>query len=327
MSSAILNRLNELFLIALLFSKLLVLLSPNSTSMTGPKNQLSLGASFFIVIIAYALAISAGIYVADISGYEGPLVQVAIADVVATIVIFLFSLTLRNSSMYDPYWSVIPIVIAYYWMIYFPEQGNSTRQWIVFGLVAYWGLRLTLNWARSWPGLHHEDWRYEDLSNKTGKAYWLVSFSGIHLFPTVLVFGGMVPVLYIMSSDAPLNFIDYLAAFVTFGAVTIEWISDEQLKSFKRNNTVQGAFVKDGLWAYSRHPNYFGEVAFWVGLFLFAIACSTEYYWTGVGALAMILLFALYSVPAMDERSRENKEGYADYMDRVSAIIPWFPKK
>jgi len=294
--------------------------------MTGPKNKFSRGTSFFIVFVAYIVAILVGIYVARFFNYQNSLIDVAIADVAATVVIFIFSFLLSNSSMYDPYWSVIPIPIACYWMTINPD-GNPTRQWIILLLVTFWGVRLTVNWIRGWPGLHHEDWRYVDLAQKNGKLYWLVSFSGIHLFPTVLVFGGMIPVWVGMASSQPLNLLDYLAIIITFGAVLIEWISDEQLKAFKGKVTEKGAFINSGLWAYSRHPNYFGEVSFWVGLFLFAVAISPQNYWSGIGALAMIILFVFISIPMMDERHKLTRNSYEEHMKKVSGLVPWWPKK
>jgi len=297
----------------------------DSDLMTGPKKRYSKGVSLLIVLVAYVTAILAGIYIARLFDYQHSLIDVAIADIAATIVIFIFSFLLNNSSMYDPYWSVIPIPIAYYWMMINPE-GNSTRQWIIFLLVTFWGIRLTFNWVRGWPGLHHEDWRYVDLVRKHGKLYWLVSFSGIHMFPTILVYAGMVPVVFGMASKAPFNLIDYLAIIVTFSAVLIEWISDEQLKAFKLKVTEKGAFIKSGLWAYSRHPNYFGEVSFWFGLFLFAFAKSPFFFWTGIGALVMIILFVFISIPLMDERHQTTRIGYGEHMKKVSGLAPWFKR-
>ncbi|MEQ9422833.1 MAG: DUF1295 domain-containing protein [Cyclobacteriaceae bacterium] len=282
--------------------------------------------SFLIVTIGYVVAIATGIYAAKVVGYNHTIYDVAVADVIATLVIFIFSFVLKNSSMYDPYWSVIPIPIAYYWMTVFPE-GNEIRQWMVLFLVAFWGIRLTLNWMRGWPGLHHEDWRYVDLAEKNGKAYWLVSFSGIHMFPTILVFAGMLPVWVAMQSEAPIGLIDYLAFIITLAAVIMEWISDEQLKAYKMGTHESGAFIKSGLWAYSRHPNYFGEVSFWVGLSVFSVGLSLDYYWTGVGALAMIILFVFISIPMMDERHKVSRKGYDEHMKKVSALVPWFRKE
>lgn len=288
-------------------------------------SRLGLFTSFLTVMIAYISAIAIGVYVAMLMDYTSTLVSGAVADVVATIIIFAFSFFLKNSSIYDPYWSFIPIPIAFYWMATSPD-GNVMRQSMLLFLIVFWGLRLTINWIRGWHGLHHEDWRYIDLAKKNGRLYWLVSFCGIHLFPTILVFAGMSPVWIAMKSANPIGVIDYLAFLITFSAIIIEWISDEQLKAFKLSNPDNQTFNQTGLWAYSRHPNYFGEVTFWIGLFLFAIGISLSNYWTGNGALSMIILFVFISIPMMDDRLVASRPQYEEYMKKVSALVPWFRK-
>ena len=282
--------------------------------------------SFLICLIAYVLAILSGVIVVVMTPGMANLLRIGLADLSATLVIFIFSFLFRNSSLYDPYWSVIPIFIAIFWCINAGPEANALRQLMVFALVLLWGVRLTFNWARGWSGLHHEDWRYRDLAVKTGKMYWLVSFSGIHMFPTILVFAGCLPLIPIMSSSQPLGLADALAFFFTLGAVLFETVSDEQLLAFKKKPI--GPFLRSGLWAYSRHPNYFGEVSFWVGLFLFALGLSPgSNYWTGIGALGMIILFLFISIPMMDQRHLLSRPGYDDYLNQVSSFFPWFRNK
>ena len=81
--------------------------------------------------------------------------------------------------------------------------------------------------------------------------------------------------------------------------------------------------MSSGLWAYSRHPNYFGEVAFWWGLYLFALAADPGYWWTIVGPCAVTALFLTASIPLMDKRSLDRRPGYAARMESTSALIPW----
>lgn len=292
-------------------------------------NKYSRTTSFLYVTLAYVVAILVGIY--SLPFFEGyhDLIKIGLADVVATVVIFVFSMVFKNSSMYDPYWSVIPIPIAYFWIYEYPEEGNPIRKWLLFGLVAFWGIRLTANWIRRWQGMVEEDWRYEDLASKSGKAlYPLVSFSAIHLFPTVLVFMGLLPLYPAMLSDAPINALDIIAGIITFIAVVIELVSDNQLWKFITTKKEPGTFVKDGLWAYSRHPNYFGECLFWTGIFLFTFNANiSEYYWVAIGTVSMWGLFLGYSVPAMDERHKNSRPGYKEYAEKVPGLIPWFPKK
>ena len=109
-------------------------------------------------------------------------------------------------------------------------------------------------------------------------------------------------------------------------AILIETIADEQLHSFltfQRSNT----FLASGLWKYSRHPNYFGEVLFWIGLFLFSIGTDEFLWWALPGPLGMILLFQFISVPMIDKRMIARKQGYRNYVRQTSGWIPWFPKR
>jgi steroid 5-alpha reductase family enzyme len=116
-------------------------------------------------------------------------------NLAATLVIFLFSVIFRNSSFYDPYWSVVPVWIAAGWFLWGNQTFDATRAYLLMALIVLYALRLTINWVRGWPGLHHQDWRYDDIKQKTGKAYWLVSFLGIHYFPTMIVFASMMVTL------------------------------------------------------------------------------------------------------------------------------------
>ncbi|MFK7787713.1 MAG: DUF1295 domain-containing protein, partial [Crocinitomicaceae bacterium] len=118
------------------------------------------------------------------------------AHIVMTVICFIFSLIKKNSSVYDAFWSVIPFYFVVFWAYQYHEV-MGIPQWISFGVVSIWSWRLTLNWARSWADFSHEDWRYIKLAKDTGKFYPAVNFLGIHLFPTLLVFGGMWPLLYL----------------------------------------------------------------------------------------------------------------------------------
>lgn len=279
--------------------------------------------SYAYVIIAYILAIYAGkVSLENIITGSG-LLDMLIADVIATVVIFLFSLMVQNSSLYDPYWSVIPVPIAIYWIQVSPE-GNELRNMLMLIAIAVWSFRLTVNWIRTWPDLRHEDWRYGKLAEDSGPLYWVVSFLGIHLFPTLIVFAGLLPVYAASRMADPVGIFDILGLLISLAAVAIEYISDEQLRRFKSGNTVKGANMEQGLWAVSRHPNYFGEILFWTGLFFFAIGGGhfSENAWTGAGFIAMVLLFQFISVPMMEKRLVKTKNGYVEYQKRVSAIIP-----
>jgi steroid 5-alpha reductase family enzyme len=90
-----------------------------------------------------------------------------IADTIATIIIFIFSIAFKNASFYDPYWSVAPIAIVWYWNAQGSHQCSLMNLLFMVAFIV-WGIRLTLNWARGWKGLHHEDWRYTSAKKQTG---------------------------------------------------------------------------------------------------------------------------------------------------------------
>jgi len=222
--------------------------------------------------------------------------------------------------MYDPYWSVVPPVIALYVL------DGGLRDWVVLTLVAAWGVRLTLNWAWGWPGMHHEDWRYMDIRRNTGRAYWAVSFAGIHLFPTVQVYLGCLALYPAMSGERPFGWLDVIALVVTAGAIAIETLADEQLRAFARR-AKPGETLDSGLWRYSRHPNYLGEIGFWWGLWLFGVAARPgDWWWTLVGPLAITIMFVAVSIPMLDRRNLERRAGYAERMQRVPALVPRLPR-
>src|SRR5690606_1694239 len=118
----------------------------------------SLTRAYALVTLAYVCALAVAALVVSVLPELSPLWAAAIADVAATIVIFVFGTVFRNSSFYDPYWSVAPIVLAGYWALT-PTSGGvpTARIALVLAAVAIWGVRLTYNWASHWGGLGHED--------------------------------------------------------------------------------------------------------------------------------------------------------------------------
>jgi steroid 5-alpha reductase family enzyme len=280
--------------------------------------------------ITFAYVVTVGVAWATLHALgQDPIWDMFWADIAATIAIFVFSRLYKNSSFYDAYWSVIPPLIALYWAIEATAaQIDLSRAWLVVTLVWLWGVRLTANWAIFWPGLEHEDWRYGPIKENAGKLDPLADFSAIHLFPTIIVFVSCLPIYAAVAMDAQaLNWLDYVAATATVTAILIELVGDIQLHRFLEHRK-EGEIMKTGLWAYSRHPNYFGEWLFWAGLALFGVAAVPEtWWWVLPGAVAMLAMFLLASIPMIDKRSMERRPAYADHMTQVSGFVPWFPKK
>lgn len=291
----------------------------------GPRRPLGRGASLAVVALAYVTATAVAVIAGAVTGTGNPLVTVAVADLAATVVIFVWSRAMNNTSMYDAYWSVVPPLVAVFYVVVAEPGVSELRQWLVLAVVWLWAVRLTANWARSWPGLGHEDWRYVEARSQS-TPYWLASFAGFHLFPTIIVFAGMLP-LYpaLVTSTAAFGVLDVVATVVAGGSVLIELVADEQLRAFNRTKS-PGEVCRRGLWAWSRHPNYLGEMGFWWGLWLFALAADPAWWWTVIGPVAMTAMFLGASIPMMERRSLERRAAYAGYAAEVSLVIPRPPR-
>ncbi len=286
---------------------------------------MSLARAFLIVIVAYVLAGAAAVGTGILFHAQSPIVIVALADLVATIVIFIFSVITNNSSMYDPYWSVAPVFIALFWVLQPSSNGFANpRHVLIFVLVCLWAIRLTTNWATQWRGLGHQDWRYLDIQKQTGSMYWPVSFLGIHLMPTILVFLGSQALWPTLSDrNTQFTWLDIVAALVTLTAVIIEGTADLQMRRFRSKPESAKQVIPPGLWSASRHPNYFGEVLFWWGLYLFVPLAYPNFWWVIVGPVAILLLFLGISIPIMERHLLAGHPTYPEYQRRVSRFFPW----
>ena len=288
-----------------------------------------------ILLCVYLVAFSTGFWLSTLSGYP-ILVKSAVAVAVAVAVIYLGSFIFNNSSVFDPYWSVAPpLMVIYYLALVIGEQpfgGHvsfreqllaSPRLIILFLLTLAYSARLTWNFLRTWPGMKHEDWRYVDFRTNTGKAYWIVSFSGIHLFPALMVFGGTLSIwVAVVQGYRHMNIVDLFAILVTGYAILLEAVADRQLRNFAAENKVAGKTMDQGLWSMSRHPNYLGEILFWWGLYLFAVAANPSCWWTIAGPLAITLMFIFASIPMIEKRMMKRRKDYKAYQDRVSMLVP-----
>lgn len=281
-----------------------------------------------LILYAAAFAAAAGVIILLNNYIDSAILLLFIGDVVATVVVWLFGVIIKNSSVYDPYWSVQPlcVVLGFYFL-----TGTPFISYHLFALIplGFWAVRLTLNWVLGFDDLKWQDWRYVKLKEDNPKLWPIINFFGINMMPTILVFAGTVPILqyieflYIsdiaLSSIPPFGFKHIMALLggaVALGAAILQTIADKQLSDFKKLKT--GEVMDKGLWRHSRHPNYLGEVSLWWGFFIMAIPAFT--YLTIIGAAAITLLFNFISIPLMEKRLKD-KPGYAEYRATVSRIL------
>ncbi len=285
---------------------------------------------FSWILVAYLAAlIAAALGIRVSSAYTlNPLYLSAVADVAATVAIFGFSRAFNNSSFYDAYWSVIPPLLLGYW--FWAYGALDLRLVLIWVLVTLWAVRLTYNWARGWTGLEHVDWRYIDLKQSTGRAYPLVDLLGIQLMPTVLVFFGCLPVWVVVTATAggsapPLGLTDLPWITVGLAAVYLEFRADNVLRAFRLNPDNAGKVLRSDVWAWCRHPNYLGELGFWLALAL-AGSVIANTLWVWLGFVLMLILFVGITIPMIDKRQLANKADYQAYKNEVFSLLPRPPR-
>ncbi|MEX1378316.1 MAG: DUF1295 domain-containing protein [Eubacteriales bacterium] len=284
-------------------------------------NKPSRKTSILIIAVIYILAAFIGYLVHRLFEGMGLLMSVFLADVAATIVVWLFGVLLKNASVYDPYWSVAPIVILAFWL--FQKGGSFAAADIMLAVaILVWGVRLTYNWALNWQGMDHVDWRYEMLKEDNPKIWQLINFGGINMMPTILVYLGMIPAYYIIFNQVYIGVRLYIGFAICILCPAIQLIADKQMKDFRVHK--EKTSMETGLWKYSRHPNYFGEIMFWWGIFIMYMGTVEYFYKPAAGALLITLLFVFISIPMMEKHVLKKYPEYESYQKRVSMVVPWF---
>lgn len=285
--------------------------------------------SLWLVTLAYIIAIAVAAAWLTWGPRTGQLwLDTLIADVLATLVVFVFSRAYRNSSFYDAYWSVVPPLLLFYWWSRAAPTVDVLRCWLLAIVVVLWAVRLTANWVYAFPGLQHEDWRYPMFKQRAGRWEILADLSAIHLIPTLQVFLGMVPAYVAVTRPGPgWVWLSWVGFAVGLAAVALEFIADVQMHRFVAQRRGDEAMDR-GLWSWSRHPNYFGEFSFWVAVALFGIAAAPgDWWWLILGAVAMLAMLLGASIPMMEERSLQRRPSYQDVVDRVPRFLPRPPRK
>lgn len=255
------------------------------------------------------------------------LLDTLIADLLATLVIFAASRTMRNSSFYDAWWSVAPPLLVLYWWLAREHDTVSWRAVLLAVVIGVWAVRLTANWVRTYPGHPHEDWRYDLLRSRAPRLEAVIDLVAIHVIPTLQVFVALVPAYVAVSvGTRPLWWLDGVALVVGVTAVALETQADRELRAFAGRRE-PGEILANGLWAWSRHPNYFGELCVWISVALFGIASSPgDWWWLVLGVVGLVAMFNGASIPMMEERSLARRPDYQRVIDTVPRFVPRPPR-
>lgn len=239
--------------------------------------------------------------------------------------LWLLSLTLKNSSIVDIFWGFGFILIV--WLVFaLAPQGYLPRRQLVAILVTVWGVRLALHiGSRNWG--KPEDFRYASWRKENGPRWWWVSYFKVFLLQGLIMWILSAPLIAAQTSGFPaiLTPMDLLGMCIWGAGLFFETVADAQLAYFKKNPTNRGRILTSGLWKFSRHPNYFGEAVLWWGYYLLALAAGAG--WTIFAPLLMTVLLVKVSGVSMLEKTLKSKPGYEEYMNNTNAFVPWLPKR
>lgn len=240
--------------------------------------------------------------------------------------LWLLSLALRNASIVDVAWGLGFAGVAMLAAV--AGGGYGGRRVFVAVLTCAWGVRLGSYILLRNRG-KGEDPRYQAMRRRAGGRFWWFSFFQVFVLQGALMWLISIPLIASATAQQPdhLAPTDIVGLLVFIVGLAFEAVGDWQLAHFKKDPSHRGQVMDQGLWRYTRHPNYFGDATAWWGLFIIA-AGTTDGYWTVLSPLLMTFLLVRVSGVALLERSQaRTKPAYGDYIARTSPFLPWLPRR
>jgi len=240
--------------------------------------------------------------------------------------VWLLSLVKRDASIVDVFWGLGFVVVA--WLTFLQADGYLGRKVLITLLTTLWGLRLALHiLIRNWG--HGEDRRYQAWRAQYGARFWWVSLFTVFGLQGVLLWAIslVLQVGQISAIPTTLVMLDLLGAIIWAVGFIFEALADWQLYRFKADPENKGKVMNKGLWAYSRHPNYFGESLVWWGLFLITLATPGSA-WTVISPMVItFLLLKVSGVTLLEKTIVDSRPEYREYIETTSSFIPRLPRK
>ncbi len=238
--------------------------------------------------------------------------------------VFIIAHTKKDNSAADVAWGVGFILVAYFTLL---KNGLFLpRHLLLTGMITLWGIRLSVH-----VFLHNlgkaEDQRYRRWRQAWGKYAFLRSFLQVFMLQGLLLVIIAYPIVLINTSrTVGLGILDLIGFLIWLTGFIFEAIGDYQLYRFLKNPVNIGKVLTTGIWSYTRHPNYFGEVLIWWGIYF--VALSVPYGWTAiVSPVTMTYLLLFVSGIPMTEKLFEGNPAYERYKKQTNRFFPWFPKK
>lgn len=244
----------------------------------------------------------------------------AVMMLIATIS-WVVSLLLNDVSIVDSAWSLFFLAAG---VSVISVYDLTPLKLMLLLLLVFWAIRLSAHLTyRNWG--EPEDHRYQTIRANNQPHFEYKSLFIIFYLQAILAWIISLPVLAILSSQGEVSFLAVSGLVIAFFGIVFESIADYQLLHFQTHSN-DGEVLQTGLWRYSRHPNYFGEVCVWWGFYL--TAASLGFAWTIIAPLLITFLILKISGVALTEKTiTSRRPEYQQYIDRTSAFIPLPPRR
>jgi steroid 5-alpha reductase family enzyme len=240
-------------------------------------------------------------------------------------VLWLVSIRLHDVSIVDPAWGPMFVVVAVVAAVV--GGGGAGRRWLVVVMTALWGLRLGSYLLARKLSDPEEDRRYARMRRSKGDRFVLWSLGMVFGLQGLLVLVVSLPITASSVRGAGIGAASIPGVALFLVGLGFEAVGDEQLRRFKADPANSGQVMNRGLWRYTRHPNYFGDVCVWWGIWL-TVLPGGDTWWSAVGPAAMTFLLVRVSGKAMLERDiGKRRPGYAEYIAQTSGFLPLPPKR
>lgn len=236
--------------------------------------------------------------------------------------VWILQYFIKNAGIVDAFWAwIFPVIAVVYYSF---SEGWENRRLLTVVMVSVWGLRLgTYLLVRTLSHIRTEDVRYARMRKDhepNANRFFFFFFMAQAVTNVIL----SIPFIFPVTNKAPgFSAIEYAGVVVWLIGVYGETVADLQLWKFKKEPSNIGKVCMNGLWKYSRHPNYFFESLVWVGFALYSSGSPFGWISFFAPALIIFLLLKVTGIPMTEELAVKSKgESYLEYQKKTNAFIP-----
>lgn len=285
------------------------------------QNRASLVTIAVVLVIATLIALAGSQGGVTVAGF--PLFAIAVIGAFALqVIVWIPSAILKTERFFDLTGSGTFLVITVALLALAPAP--DARSWVLAGMVVAWSIRLG-GFLFTRVLRSGSDDRFDEI--KTGPLRFLRVWIIQGLWVSVTASAAWIAISVPSSSRAPLEWIGYLGIALWVIGFVIEVVADAQKSRFRADAANADSFISSGLWSRSRHPNYFGEIVLWVGVFLAAAPVLTGWQWVAIlsPVFVILLLTRVSGIPLLEARADEKwgeRADYVEYRDTTPVLIP-----